>query len=305
MSQTTNTVKFGLGADPELFVYDNKEKVFISSHNLIPGTKEEPFKTSCGAIQVDGVAAEFNINPAFTGEEFKNNVMATVKDLLSQIQENPTKIKGSPSKVKRSNYILKAVPVATFNKRYFKSLPDKAKELGCTPDFNAYTGEQNPPPETNRTMRTGAGHLHVSWTEYEDIEDKAHLKDCIDVVKQLDTAIYPMSYLWDSSSQRRELYGKMGSFRPKHFGVEWRPLSNVWVKDPDLHLWLFNATERCLTLLDNDTELWDTNILHDTIKWLRENPHGSISKKELLGYHKILVDTYGFKPLPEFYLKAA
>ena len=300
-----NSVKFTLGADPELFVYDNKEKAFISSHNLIPGTKEEPFETSCGAIQVDGVAAEFNINPAETGEEFQSNVMQTVRELLEQIQENPTKKRGGPSKVRRENMILKVVPIATFNKKYFKSLPDSAKLLGCMPDYNAYTGEQNTPPETNKTMRTAAGHLHVGWTEHEDIEDPAHLKDCIDTVKQLDAVIYPLSFLWDSSSARRELYGQMGSFRPKTFGVEWRPLSNVWVKDPDLHLWLFDTVGKCLNYLDQDIELWDTNTLTDTVDWLRKNPHGSISRKQILEYHNVLVDTYKFNPLPEFYLKAA
>ena len=48
-----------IGADPELFV--KKDGVVVSGHDLIQGTKADPFPVQDGAVQVDGMALEFNI----------------------------------------------------------------------------------------------------------------------------------------------------------------------------------------------------------------------------------------------------
>ena len=34
-----------------------------------------------------------------------------------------------------------------------------------------------------------------------------------------------------------------GAFRPKPFGVEYRALSNAWVKYPMLHTWVFDSAK--------------------------------------------------------------
>ena len=51
-----------VGCDPEVFVA--KGGKFISAHGMIPGTKKAPHKVERGAVQVDGMALEFNIDPA-------------------------------------------------------------------------------------------------------------------------------------------------------------------------------------------------------------------------------------------------
>jgi hypothetical protein len=62
-----------IGADPELFVFTRSGKP-VSAHDLIPGTKYEPHEVGNGAVQVDGVAAEFNIDPAANEDEFFFNI---------------------------------------------------------------------------------------------------------------------------------------------------------------------------------------------------------------------------------------
>ena len=51
-----------VGADPELFV--KKGRSFQSAYGMIPGTKQKPKKVIKGAVQVDGMALEFNIDRA-------------------------------------------------------------------------------------------------------------------------------------------------------------------------------------------------------------------------------------------------
>jgi len=55
-------MKILVGCDPELFV--KKDGVLVSAHGLVQGSKEHPFRVSKGAVQVDGMALEFNIDPA-------------------------------------------------------------------------------------------------------------------------------------------------------------------------------------------------------------------------------------------------
>ncbi len=59
---------FTYGCDPEVFLMVGDK--YVSAHGLFPGTKAEPFKVEKGAVQVDGLALEFNIDPAKTPEEF-------------------------------------------------------------------------------------------------------------------------------------------------------------------------------------------------------------------------------------------
>ncbi len=53
-----------IGADPEVFLKVGKKN--ISSHGLINGDKKNPLKVDKGAVQIDGTALEFNIDPAST-----------------------------------------------------------------------------------------------------------------------------------------------------------------------------------------------------------------------------------------------
>ena len=66
-----------IGADPELFIINEKTNDVVSSIGLIPGIKGKPFepkgyKKGFG-IETDNILAEFNIPPAESKQEFINN----------------------------------------------------------------------------------------------------------------------------------------------------------------------------------------------------------------------------------------
>jgi hypothetical protein len=218
-----------IGTDPELFVTDEHDR-FISAHDLIPGSKEFPHPVPRGAIQVDGVAAEFNIDPVSKVDQFTKNIRSVMNSMEEYIKE------------KHPSYNLHIAPTAHFERAYFDLLPEETKKLGCTPDFDCYTGEENMPPETTESFRTGAGHIHIGWTRDASLGDEKHFKNCCDLVKELDATLFPASLLWDNDNKRRELYGKMGSFRPKPYGLEYRPLSNAYLKEKSTQEFVFNTS---------------------------------------------------------------
>lgn len=232
---------FKIGADPELFLSRNGEYISAETKEgpLIPGTKKKPFKVKCGAIQVDGVAAEFNINPATDADTFYNNIKSVLIDLNSTIREKDGTIR------------LTANPTATFKRRYFEALPEHTKELGCEPDYSAYTLAPNPRPSTTKPFRTASGHVHIGWTKNADPTNEGHMKDCQLVVQELDRYLYFASLDWDKDELRRELYGKPGAFRPKPYGVEYRTLSNAWLKSPKLIKTVFKLTHAVMQSIDS------------------------------------------------------
>ncbi len=213
-----------IGADPEVFL--RKGGKMVSAHDILPGSKLEPFKVDGGAIQVDGVAAEFNIEPTTTAAQFS----ALIPHLLQQVKNHAPGCE------------LQIIPAYEWEKLYFSTLPAETKTLGCDPDYNAWTGRQNDPPDGfGTTLRTASGHIHIGWTEVEDPFDSIHFKECCAIVKQLDFFLGVPSMLWDTDGRRRTLYGKAGAFRVKKYGLEYRTLSNMWLRYPNLYPFIWNA----------------------------------------------------------------
>ena len=225
-------IGISIGCDPELFVYDTKAKRYISPHEFIPGTKDKPHQLRVGTVQLDGLAVEFGIAPSYTPRDFTRNIEGTlscVKELLPEGME------------------LHAVSSVWFDKDYFdKEMPESSKVLGCEPDFNANKdGEINPRPDgmivkDNKVLRTGAGHIHIGWGQDFDVGDEQHLMNCILLTKKLDSLFKIAEPAWDTDTTRREMYGALGSFRPKPYGMEYRVPSNAWLKSTALRKYVYD-----------------------------------------------------------------
>jgi hypothetical protein len=227
--ETVMAIQILVGADPEVFV--KQGGLFKSAHGLIKGDKKNPQPVRNGAVQVDGMALEFNINPASTESEF----IFSVQDVFAQMRAMVP------------DFEVVAVPVAEFTEEYMKQQPEEAKELGCDPDFNAWAnGRANDKPDGDRPFRTASGHVHIGWTDGQSIEDADHLGRCHMVVKQLDFYLGLPSLMYDQDTKRRSMYGKAGAYRPKSYGVEYRTLSNRWLSSEKLMGWVFRTTQKAV-----------------------------------------------------------
>lgn len=227
-------MEFLIGADPEVFVL--KDNKLVPAWGLIPGTKAEPYPVDGGAVQVDGMALEFNINPAKTSTEFVHNIHHVLSQLKAMIP----------------GYEITQTITGSFD---MKGLPKEATEIGCDPDYNAYDeGAQNiPPPDVG--YRMVGGHVHIGWTNDADPFDFTHFTTCIQLAKQLDWALFIPSLLFDNNSSRRQSYGQPGNFRPKPYGIEYRTLSNFWIHSPKLTEMVFNQAMKAVTdLAENNVE---------------------------------------------------
>tara|TARA_R110002020_G_scaffold287099_1_gene502554 strand:+ start:7507 stop:8298 length:792 start_codon:yes stop_codon:yes gene_type:complete len=227
-----------IGADPEVFY--REEGNLVSAYGMIEGDKLNPQPVKDGAVQVDGMALEFNIDPAESSAQWVANIQSVMAQLADMVPGT-----------------LDPSPVAEFGAEYIAEQPLEATDLGCDPDFNAWTGEENEKPDVDLPFRTGAGHVHVGFTNGAGEGDPAHIEACRMITKQLDFRLGLVSLVLDTCTKRRQMYGQAGAFRPKPYGVEYRVLSNFWLQSEDYMVWVFDTVHSALTSLKEHGPLED------------------------------------------------
>lgn len=206
-----------IGTDPEAFIKVGNDN--ISAHDIFPGTKKEPYKVDCGAVQVDGTAVEFNIDPASSEDQFFNNIRVVKAQLNEMLHKfNP-------------EAMIEFKPIVQYREDIWKSIPESCKELGCDPDYNV-KGEINPNPIEflqNAPIRTAAGHIHIGWRNpAQHVTESRKFKDAQYVANKFhQSGIF--APVTTEEVERLKYYGHNGSFRPKPYGVEIRSPSNLWL----------------------------------------------------------------------------
>ena len=212
-----------IGADPEVFVTNNGE--IVSAIGLIGGTKEKPIPVPNGALQEDNVLAEFNIDPANSLHAFVKNIASVMNSLKQALPE------GYDIAIQTSHH---------FTEDYLLAQPPSALEFGCNPDMNAYTGQQNSAPDAcATTLRTAGGHIHVSYPNPTP-------ERSFEIVRNMDLLLGIPSVCLDLDNERRQLYGTAGACRIKAYGVEYRTLSNFWLRSPELIQWAYTTAMNAL-----------------------------------------------------------
>lgn len=212
-----------LGADVE-FILRNKSGNLRSVEGLIGGTKKDPVWFETGNLQEDNVLAEMAINPAKTKKEWISNLNKLKRTLSAKFKPVNLKIDISASAIYPEELLC----------------TPQAKEFGCSPDYDAWELAINDPPECNTNLRSAGGHIHIGIPNY----DPESVIQAFHLTRWLDIYLGVPSVLLDDDSQRRTLYGKAGSFRPKPYGLEYRTLSNFWVKNNRLMSWVWDQVHK-------------------------------------------------------------
>jgi len=223
---------FTIGADPEIFMGIDGQ--FVSAHSAIPGTKKQPFRVEKGAVQVDGMALEFNIDPSKDYDEFIENLTLVQNQLLKMLPKDTQFLTSS---------------TVEFDEIFLKNIPRKAKTMGCEPDYNAYTIARNIKPDSSTLFRTAGGHLHAGGFFTNNPFSDDHMNTSARLARILDEKIGVYSLIWDKDDKRRSLYGQAGAFRPKYYGMEYRSLSNAWLFNKNVIKFIYDGFAEAIELM--------------------------------------------------------
>jgi hypothetical protein len=204
-----------LGGDPEVFIRDRKTGGIVPSCGRIGGLKGAGVPISeTGGYKVkaleDNVAVEFNFAP-FSDQYTGADCVRTICDRGNEW-------------LKTRGYEM--VPICEHEFTESQLSTPKAQVFGCDPDFVAY--------DTSDQLRTVdalvvgnhrfcGGHLHFGFENPDKIPHAA-LAILIDMFVGLPSLIF------DQQSRRRKWYGLAGLYRPKPYGLEYRTMSNWWLR---------------------------------------------------------------------------
>lgn len=197
---------------------------------LVGGTKENPRQLDKLAkgfcVQEDGPNLEFNIPPARTANGFYENIVNALS---------------ACTKLLPPTMYLQPIAYYKLDKKFFRVVKS-LHEMGCEPDYCAWSEDENPRPHNDGETRVAGAHVHVGW-EKPTNEDRIALIKCLDLV-------LGFGYLANDDVNRRKLYGRAGAFRPKKYGVEYRVLGNWWLNESAFTV--FNCVMQAAQMVNNN-----------------------------------------------------
>ncbi|MBQ0113706.1 MAG: hypothetical protein KBT03_11290 [Bacteroidales bacterium] len=241
-----------IGADPELFIINTKTNEVVSAIGIIPGEKGKPFTDGMPkgfGVELDCILGEFNIPPCTEINEF----VESIKYMKNWIR----------NWVKNVNPDLDICCKASMNVPASQLKDPKASEIGCMPDFNAYTKKANEKPEGYADNQRVAGfHIHIGY-------DQPDIKTNLQLIKFFDLCCGVPSILYDRDTFRRTLYGQAGSFRNPKYGVEARTLSSFMLNDEYLPM-IFKQTQLAIDMVNDGMPLPDGDLVQKCINTSNE-----------------------------------
>lgn len=241
--------KVQIGSDPELFIVNTKTDKVVSAIGLIPGKKKDAYRPAGMhkgyGVQIDNILAEFNIPPVRSANDFIHHINY-MKDYIRNY-------------VKEKNPDLDIRCVGSQHVPYDQLVGEEACQFGCDPDYNAYTEDVNPKPCGETTdLRSAGVHIHVSY-------DNPNVIQSIHLVKCMDLFLGVPSVLLDPDKERRQLYGKAGSFRLVNYGVEYRTMSGYFISSNEMIKFLFEQTMKAINWASAGMPLPDPDVIQKTI----------------------------------------
>lgn len=280
-----------LGCDPEFF-FASDGKV-IGSEKVIPdmGLKYDPTKDRTGYdgahttppgseshIVQDGVQAELNPRPNTCRANLGNEIGACFRKLWGEMQKNGSK------------FNVDFRPIVNITQAEMDSLSEKSKVFGCAPSKNVNFSEKEAVIKVDPKKylkRTAGGHIHLGWHAgywgggHDTPKMKKVLSNPDVIVPVLDLIVANTCVLVDrnpGNAERRKNYGRVGEFRLKEYGMEYRTLSNFWLRSYQLMSLVTGLCRIACHMVEQSTKendyakaLFDAVSREDVIKAVQEN----------------------------------
>lgn len=235
-----------IGADPELFLINEKTGKVVSAIGIIPGEKGNawvgPDMEEGYGLEIDNILAEFNIPPARTKEEFTGSITFMLNYIDRFVKE------------KNPDLGIRCIASQIVDEDQLQH--PEAKRFGCSPDYCAYKEGSNKKPKGEKTcLRSSGFHCHVGY-------DNPNEKDSIELVKYMDVYLGIPSVVKDPDTQRRKLYGKAGAFRLAKHGVEYRVLSSYMLGHSDF---VYDQTIKAIEAYNKGVKLPSPTVVQRVI----------------------------------------
>lgn len=210
-----NCAPFMMGADPELFIRQKSTGHIVDSSTVVP--LEGKLTGMGGKVTRDGVQVEFHPSPGQCMTTFSMSMKGCFKTILDLCG---------------TDFQPDFTQTVELSEEEMEALPPSSKQLGCQPSLNIY-GDRPLNVTPNCARRSAGGHIHIGWTEAYGGQRGPLYQRRQDIVPLLDVLLGVPCVLIDRDEKahlRREIYGRAGEFRLPSHGLEYRTLSNFWLR---------------------------------------------------------------------------
>lgn len=218
-----------IGCDPEFF-FRKKDGTILEAQDVLPDEGLEYVRntdnrdggyTSLGSTNskfvIDGLQAELNPRPNTCRANLGNEVHAMFKTLSEHIEGKDVKVDFGQ--------------IVKLSKDDMNRISNRSKQFGCMPSYNVYDQDARIGVDPSKyPYRSAGGHIHLGST---DADVKEVLKDHERIVPMLDIILGNTCVLIDrdtGNKERRKVYGRAGEYRKPAYGIEYRTLSNFWLR---------------------------------------------------------------------------
>ncbi len=123
----------------------------------------------------------------------------------------------------------------------WKNAPLTIKKFGCNPTINAHEKMFRRVTGLREKFRAAGGHIHVGGLHQKEKDDATKLVTLMDIFVGNTCVLIDRD---PDNAIRRKNYGRAGEYRLKSYGIEYRVLSNFWLRH--YILWSF-----CTALIRN------------------------------------------------------
>lgn len=248
---------YHIGADPEIFVTDENNKLIPAFDFLQSKDAKKSF--SYGETYWDGFQTEFTVSPGTCMDGLTERLKYGLMAILDQARaKNP--------KAKLSSKTVMDIPFDLIQ----NSKPEHVA-FGCMPSLNAYGMKGVEGDGREILYRTTGGHIHFGLASYSGMSDSdgkpifnnQPKEKMIEMVKAMDAilAVACVSlFATLDEPRRRTMYGLAGEFRMPPHGLEYRTLSSSWLCHPLAANIVFDLA-RCAAMVGDKGYLrfWDSS----------------------------------------------
>lgn len=196
-------VEAAIGSDPELF--------FVRGDEVVPSKLVVPAGGSGGVIR-DGFQGELNPSANGCRQTAGSNIANAFLEAVRLAREAGTEV---------SMKIGHRMPDSVW-----KSTPMAMRRFGCNPTENAHELRFHRVTGLRERFRAAGGHIHIGLSRG-TMNDPAKLVSIMDIVAGNTCVLVDRD---PDNAERRKNYGRAGEYRIKPYGIEYRVLSNFWLK---------------------------------------------------------------------------
>jgi hypothetical protein len=276
------------GCDPEFFFEDSNGKV-IGSEKVLKKCDKDNMN-----VVIDGVQAELNPKPSYCRQILAGNIANCFRNLTTTLSDRGIKV------------AVKIDSLVNVSRQELDSLSEGCQVFGCDPSINIYEEGEDKTSKIKvdpkkYLKRSAGGHSHLGNAYINYITDKRYsengeydeyikaakrieqaLKKSPDImVSVLDIIVGNTCVLLDraeGNKERRENYGRAGEYRLKPYGIEYRSLSNFWLRSYQLMSFVTGLCRFAVHLVSESTPendyikaLFDAVSREDIVKAINEN----------------------------------